>query len=258
VSASTPGDAPHRSSLNPTSAFLVSVYELLEENGVPPTCMQVYDRVAVSRTSASQRMARLEQDGLVGISADRRVRLTRDGLRRAAVVVRKHRLAERLLVDLIGLEPSLAHREATRWQHVLGDRVEIKLLGLLDGPWRSPFGNPIPAIEELGPEVRPPPAEPADEGCSVVRCDYFARQGGGLVRIHSIGEGAQASQALLHRLTEARITPGTALTVSKPSTRDVIAVRCRETRLSIPADLASLIFVSVDTGPGRRDHRRVQ
>ena len=64
--------------------------------------------------------------------------------------MRKHRLAERLLLDVIGLEWEFVHDEACRWEHVMSDRVERKLLGMLGDPRESPYGNPIPGLDELG------------------------------------------------------------------------------------------------------------
>ncbi len=63
--------------------------------------------------------------------------------------MRKHRLAERLLIDVIGLEWELVHAEACRWEHVMSDAVERKLVALLDNPTISPYGNPIPGLDEL-------------------------------------------------------------------------------------------------------------
>jgi DtxR family Mn-dependent transcriptional regulator len=64
--------------------------------------------------------------------------------------MRKHRLAERLLIDVIGLEWELVHEEACRWEHVMSEQVERRLLELLGHPTESPYGNPIPGLDELG------------------------------------------------------------------------------------------------------------
>ncbi len=72
----------------------------------------------------------------------------------ATRVMRKHRLAERLLTDVIGLEWALVHDEACRWEHVMSERVEQRLVELLDHPDRSPYGNPIPGLSELGEHPR--------------------------------------------------------------------------------------------------------
>ena len=96
----------------------------------------------------------MERDGLLHVTGDRHLELSADGRAKATRVMRKHRLAERLLVDVIGLEWEYVHEEACRWEHVMSERVERKLLELLDNPTESPYGNPIPGLEELG-ELRP-------------------------------------------------------------------------------------------------------
>ena len=97
----------------------------------------------------------MERDGLVVVAGDRHLELTESGRGRAVSVMRKHRLAERLLIDVIGLEWELVHAEACRWEHVMSEAVERKLVQLLDNPTISPYGNPIPGLDEL----RRPPSE---------------------------------------------------------------------------------------------------
>src|SRR3712207_3845667 len=92
----------------------------------------------------------MERDGLVTIEGDRHLELTEEGHRLAMRVMRKHRLAERLLTDVIGLPWELVHAEACRWEHVISEAVERRLIDLLDHPTESPYGNPIPGLIELG------------------------------------------------------------------------------------------------------------
>ena len=87
--------------------------------------------------------------------------LTAEGRQYAVRVMRKHRLAERLLTDVIGLDWSLVHNEACRWEHVISTDVEQRLVRVLDEPRESPYGNPIPGLDELG---GPPPGLPAAAG----------------------------------------------------------------------------------------------
>ena len=117
-------------------------------------------------------MARMERDGLVVVAGDRHLELTDSGRGRAVSVMRKHRLAERLLTDVIGLEWELVHAEACRWEHVMSEAVERKLVQLLDNPTISPYGNPIPGLDELRAAARRrrPSASPSRprwrSGCS--------------------------------------------------------------------------------------------
>ena len=92
----------------------------------------------------------MERDGLLTVADDRHLELTAEGRSRATSVMRKHRLAELLLVDVIGLEWEQVHTEACRWEHVMSEAVERKLVALLGNPTASPYGNPIPGLDELG------------------------------------------------------------------------------------------------------------
>ena len=98
----------------------------------------------------SQTVARMERDNLVHVQGDRHLELTAEGRSRAIRVMRKHRLAERLLIDVIGLDWEKVHDEACRWEHVISEDVERRLVELLHSPTESPYGNPIPGLEELG------------------------------------------------------------------------------------------------------------
>src|SRR3954454_5122636 len=129
--------------------YLRTVYEL-EEEGVVPLRARIAERLAQSGPTVSQTVARMERDGLLNVADDRHLELTAAGRSRAISVMRKHRLAERLLVDVIGLEWEQVHTEACRWEHVMSEAVERKVLELLRHPTESPYGNPIPGLEELG------------------------------------------------------------------------------------------------------------
>jgi DtxR family Mn-dependent transcriptional regulator len=153
----------------------------------------------------------MERDGLVVVAGDRHLELTDSGRARAVAVMRKHRLAERLLADVIGLEWEHVHAEACRWEHVMSDAVERKLVALLDNPTISPYGNPIPGLDEL---ARPP--EEADLANSsppileagLQRLDEFARRGGGQVVVRRIAEHVQVDADLMAELKTAGIVPG--------------------------------------------------
>ena len=148
------------------------------------------------------------------MAGDRHLELTDDGRSRAVAVMRKHRLAERLLSDVIGLEWELVHAEACRWEHVMSDAVERKLVQLLDNPTISPYGNPIPGLDDL--------AQPADERATAVppsleiglqRLDELARRGGGPVEVRRIAEHVQVDADLMADLKAAGVVPGNAVEV---------------------------------------------
>ena len=138
--------------IDTTEMYLRTIYELVEE-GIVPLRARIAERLHQSGPTVSQTVARMERDGLLTVEGDRHLELTEEGSRLAIRVMRKHRLAERLLTDVIGLPWELVHAEACRWEHVMSEAVERRLIELLDQPTESPYGNPIPGLDELGAEV---------------------------------------------------------------------------------------------------------
>lgn len=197
--------------IDTTEMYLRTIYEL-EEEGVVPLRARIAERLGQSGPTVSQTVARMERDGLVVVAGDRHLELTDAGRARAVAVMRKHRLAERLLADVIGLEWELVHAEACRWEHVMSDAVERKLVALLDNPTISPYGNPIPGLDEL----QRPAVTDAEAGVSapptldagLQRLDEFARRGGGQVEIRRIAEHVQVDPDLMAELKVAGIVPG--------------------------------------------------
>jgi len=135
--------------IDTTEMYLRTIFELQEE-GIVPLRARIAERLHQSGPTVSQTVARMERDGLLTVEGDRHLQLTDEGLRLATRVMRKHRLAERLLTDVIGLDWELVHAEACRWEHVMSETVERRLVELLDHPTESPYGNPIPGLDELG------------------------------------------------------------------------------------------------------------
>src|SRR6476660_4468870 len=135
--------------IDTTEMYLRTIYELVEE-GIVPLRARIAERLHQSGPTVSQTVARMERDGLLTVQGDRHLELTEEGNVLATRVMRKHRLAERLLTDVIGLDWELVHAEACRWEHVMSETVERRLVELLDHPTESPYGNPIPGLAELG------------------------------------------------------------------------------------------------------------
>ncbi|SDL77177.1 iron (metal) dependent repressor, DtxR family [Corynebacterium mycetoides] len=138
-----------RDLVDTTEMYLRTVYEL-EEEGIVPMRARIVERLDQSGPTVSQTVARMERDGLIVVESDRSLSLTPLGRERATAVMRKHRLAERLLTDVLKLDLSRVHEEACRWEHVMSEEVEKRVVAVLDNPYRSPFGNPIPALSKLG------------------------------------------------------------------------------------------------------------
>jgi DtxR family Mn-dependent transcriptional regulator len=151
----------------------------------------------------------MERDGLLTVADDRHLELTAEGRSRATSVMRKHRLAELLLVDVIGLEWEQVHTEACRWEHVMSEAVERKLVALLGNPTTSPYGNPIPGLDELGVGEAAGPVEP-----DLVRLDEVARRGGGTVEVRRISEHVQLDPTLMADLHKVDAVPGNMVEVA--------------------------------------------
>ena len=134
--------------IDTTEMYLRTIFEL-EEEGIVPLRARIAERLHQSGPTVSQTVARMERDGLLTVEGDRHLQLSDEGRELATAVMRKHRLAECLLVDVIGLDYADVHEEACRWEHVMSEAVERKLLTLLGNPSVSPFGNPIPGLEAL-------------------------------------------------------------------------------------------------------------
>lgn len=194
--------------IDTTEMYLRTIYELSEE-GVAPLRARIAERLRQSGPTVSQTVARMERDGLLTVADDRHLQLTEQGQAYATRVMRKHRLAERLLVDVIGLDWALAHDEACRWEHVISEDVERRLMTILDGPTKSPYGNPIPGLAELG---RTDADAAASEEALVPLADAATADGAAAsVRIVRIAEPLQADHALMTALRGIGAVPGGAV-----------------------------------------------
>jgi DtxR family Mn-dependent transcriptional regulator len=152
----------------------------------------------------------MERDGLVTVQGDRHLELTPEGERLAVRVMRKHRLAERLLTDVIGLDWELVHAEACRWEHVMSETVERRLLELLDHPTESPYGNPIPGLAELGES-----SDGAGDRPEPVPLESVARGGGPIrVLVRRIGEEMQKDEAVMAALRRVGALPDKVVVVA--------------------------------------------
>lgn len=220
--------------IDTTEMYLRTVYELLEE-GVAPLRARIAERLHQSGPTVSQTVARMERDGLLVVQPDRTIKLTDEGSTLARSVMRKHRLAERLLTDVIGLDLEKVHDEACRWEHVISLDVEQRLVNIIDDPVRSPFGNPIPALDELGITVSDAPED------DVMTLAEASRQGATNLRVIRLSEHLQASRGSFSVLLEAGVLPGAEL----ERVVDGLGFRVGEHELEISPVDAELLFVAV-------------
>jgi len=128
------------------------IFELLEDD-VAVIQARIAERLQVSRPAVSEMIRKLEAEGL--ITTDGAIRLTTSGQALAQRVVRRHRLAERFLTDMLGLSWADAHHEAGKWEHVMSDAVEVAMARILGNPTTCPHGNPIPGSLYDAPAMVP-------------------------------------------------------------------------------------------------------
>ncbi len=226
--------------IDTTEMYLKTIFELVEE-GIPPLRARIAERLGHSGPTVSQTVARMERDGLLTLAGDRHLELTEEGRLLATRVMRKHRLAERLLIDVIGLEWEYVHDEACRWEHVMSERVERKILTLLQDHQDSPYGNPIPGLDELGDDA---PAEAFLAG--MTRLTELAGDEPRTVTLRRIGEPVQVDHEALSLLTVAGLLPGQRVTVRRDGGR-VIAVRegaVEVDGVSLPDEVALHVFAA--------------
>ncbi len=221
--------------IDTTEMYLRTIYELLEE-GITPRRARIVERLHQTGPTVSQTVARMERDGLLTIDDERLIQLSPEGHAAAVDVMRKHRLVERLLLDIIGLDIALVHDEACRWEHVVSPAVEERLVVLLGDPHTSPYGNPIP--------------ETGDRGAGAL---YAFRDGNRpltqlvteerlTVTIQRIGEHLQQEQEL-GAVLALGITPGATVTVV--ATRHGVEVSTGKGQAVLPDAIAEHLFVSI-------------
>ena len=195
--------------IDTTEMYLRTIFEL-EEEGIVPLRARIAERLHQSGPTVSQTVARMERDGLLRVEGDRHLQLSDQGRALATAVMRKHRLAECLLVDVIGLDYADVHEEACRWEHVMSEAVERKLLSLLGNPTVSPFGNPIPGLDALAGE-QPLGGETSAVLDSLTLLSTTATSDGRVVVIRRISEQLQEDGELLRVLDEQGIRPGNSM-----------------------------------------------
>jgi DtxR family Mn-dependent transcriptional regulator len=236
--------------IDTTEMYLRTVFELTEE-GIVPLRARIAERLSQSGPTVSETVARMARDGLLNVADDRRLALTEEGLAQATRVMRKHRLAECLLVDVIGLPWEEVHIEACRWEHVISENVERRLADLLNYPVRCPHGNVIPGLAELGvPESASRDAAAASDEPDMA----MAAAAGPLparVIVQRISEQLQSDAALMLKLKNIGIQPGREVTLvgGGDDVRVTGAGRVGELGVGLSREVAEHLFVSAPRAP---------
>lgn len=195
------------SASNPAFAqYCEAIFEL-DEDDVEVIQARIAERLDISRPAVSEMIRRMDTAGLV--RADKgHVTLTAAGLELAEQVVRRHRLAERFLTDVLKLSWADAHREAAKWEHVISDPVEVAMITLLGDPTTCPHGNPIPGSSYVVPDAQPLSKLTVGETFTVAR----------------IPEELEFTPGLLDFLEASWLTPGRYGTVCAASPDGTITV----------------------------------
>ena len=210
----------------PLEEYLEAIHELGEE-GIIVIQARLAERLGHSAPAVSEMIRRLREEGYVEVKG-RSLVLTARGRSKAESVVRKHRLAERLLTDIIGLPWDKAHLEAGRWEHVISDEVEALLVKRLGNPTTCPHGNPIPGSGAKAPET----VVLADSGL------------GDHVRLERVTELVELDQSLLAYLSTHGFVPGVEATVSSRAPDGTLTLDLGGATIALGPSLAQQLFVT--------------
>lgn len=215
---------------HPALEEYLQVIESLSEEGAPVIQARIAKRLGRSAPSVSAMLDRLSSDGYIDRDG-RQISLTERGRTVARSVIRKHRLAERLLVDVIGVPWHLVHVEAGRWEHVISADVEDRIIALLDDPGTCPHGNPIPGSAH---ERTTTPSEQM----SIVDAPLDTK-----VRFERITEELELEQDALRYLGDAGFVPGTVATVRSHGPDATVVLELEQRTIALGPGLGRKVFV---------------
>jgi DtxR family Mn-dependent transcriptional regulator len=208
-----------------TEEYLEAILEI-EEEGTIPIRARLVERLGLSAPAVSETVNRLVDHGYAELLDDRSLKLTDKGRDIATSIVRRHRLAERLLVDVIGLEWEKVHKEADRWEHAISADVEEKLVQLLGDPATCPHGNPIPGSAHKVEGPAPVPLIQMQPGPVIVR---------------RISEKVEIDDDAIAFLAGAELTPGSNVVLISAGA-DALQVSSAAGEQTVPRKLAQLIY----------------
>lgn len=209
----------------PYREYAAAIYELHEAD-LPVIQARIADWLGVSRPSVSEMVHRMQADGLVRV--DDEIRLTEEGLHLAEVVVRRHRLAERFLTEVLGLPWVKVHEEAEVWEHAISDDVEKAMWAKLEDPRTCPHGNPIP-----GAGYRPPAVEP------------ISRLSDRTAELERISEELELDDEIMDFLDVNDLRPGARVEVAARTPDGIVTVRVNDaSQVGLSSFIADRVFVA--------------
>jgi DtxR family Mn-dependent transcriptional regulator len=198
----------------------------LKEDDVEIIQARIADRLEVSRPAVSEMIRKLAAEGL--ITNDGKIELTPSGLILAERVVRRHRLAERFLTDVLQLSWAEAHHEAGRWEHVMSTSVEEAMDRLLGSPTTCPHGNPIPGSDYVASDTTTLSEHPIGQPFTVSR----------------IPEELEFTPGLLEFLEDSSLRPGTSGVVTAASPDGTLTIEIGGHHVGVGAFASERILVT--------------
>jgi DtxR family transcriptional regulator, Mn-dependent transcriptional regulator len=201
------------------------IFELAEDD-VDVIQARIAERLQVSRPAVSEMIRRLEAEGLITTAGA--ITLTEQGHILAERVVRRHRLAERFLTDVLKLSWAEAHHEAGRWEHVMSESVEKAMDELLGSPTTCPHGNPIPGSDYVDPDSQP----------------LAGLEVGSAFTVSRIPEELEFAPGLLEYLEESSIQPGRTGVVTAASPDGTLTVQIDGRHVGVGAFASERILVT--------------
>lgn len=205
--------------------YAEAVWELQEE-GIPAIQARIARWLGVSRASVSEMVRKMEAEGLVVVGDD--VILTPEGRHLAEVIVRRHRLAERFLSEVLGLPWTKVHAEAEVWETTISDDVEAAMWAVMDDPKTCPHGNPIP-----GAGYKPPPMKP------VARMELGER-----LRLERISEELELDAEMMGYLDRSGLRPGAVVELTQRDPHGALTVTVDDVAVGVGAFAAERVFVA--------------
>lgn len=207
--------------------YAEAIWEL-EEAGIPVLQARIARWLGVSPASVSEMIRRMQAEGLVDIRDE--VRLTDDGRHLAAVVVRRHRLAERFLSEVLKLPWAKVHAEAEVWETMISDDVEEAMWAVMDDPQTCPHGNPIPGAGYAPPMMKPLAEMLVDETLELER----------------ISEELELDAEMMRFLDENNLRPNCTIRMVQRDPYGAVTVEVADRRVGIGAFASERLFVAVE------------
>lgn len=210
--------------------YLESIVNMISE-GEKVLAVRLAERLQLTPPTVSASLQRMKRDGLITIGTNKEIALTDKGKIMAVSVVRRHRLAERLLTDVLGLEWHEVHQEACLLEHAISTRVEERLNQTLNRPATCPHGNPIPNGDSIPPQ-KGMPLDSVPEGTKVV--------------VERLTEEATRNPKLLEHLFSIGVVPGASFMVKKASDyTDTLALSDGDKEITLAASVSNMIWVTI-------------